>query len=230
VPDRVALWVAQPLAIFALVTRPLIIIMNGAGNRVAHLFGFKAAAESIVHSVEELALLIEDTEEAGMLDADQAELLQNIFELSSKTVRDCMVPRDKMAALDINTPLPQVLATVREQRHTRLPVYDGDFDNVVGIVNTKDLFFLIAQEGVFVLEDAIYPAIFLSPDEEVENALRLFKKAKRHMALVRDGDDRIVGLITLEDILEEIIGDIEDEQDRPHPKRGFLKRRRLRPK
>jgi putative hemolysin len=230
VPDRVALWVAQPLAIFALVTRPLIVIMNGAGNAIARAFGFKAAPESIVHSVEELALLIEDTEEAGMLDADQAELLQNIFELASKKVRDCMVPREKMAAIELNTPLPRVLERVREERHTRLPVYEGQLDNVVGIVNTKDLFFLIAQQGVFVLEDAIYPAIYLHSDEEVENALRLFRKAKRHMALVRDDDDRIVGLITLEDVLEEIIGDIEDGQDLPHPKRGFLKRRRLRPK
>jgi len=107
-----------------------------------------------------------------------------------------------------------------------LPVYEGDPNNIVGIVNTKDLFFLIEQEKVFVLEDAIYPALFLRPDEEISNALRLFRKAKRHMAVVRDETGEVLGLITLEDVLEEIIGDIEDEQDRPHPKRGFLKTRR----
>jgi putative hemolysin len=230
IPDRVALWVAKPLAIFAIVTRPIIVVMNGAGNLIARLSGFRATPESMVHSVQELAMLIEDTEEAGMLDPDQAELLQNIFELSNKEVRDCMVPRHKMAAIEINTPLPKVLEQVRAERHTRVPVYEGELDKIVGIVNTKDLFYLIAQERVFVLEDAVYPAIFLHAEEAIENALRLFRKAKRHMALVRDDDDRILGLITLEDVLEQIIGDIEDEQDRPHPKRGFLKRRRLKPR
>ena len=172
----------------------------------------------MVHSVEELALLIEDTEEAGILDPEQAELVQNVFRLSNKHVADCMVPRDKMAALELTTPMEKILATVREVAHTRLPVFSGDLDNIVGVVNTKNLFYLFTLQGVFVLEDAIYPALFLKPDEEIANALRLFRKAKRPMALVRDDDGKIHGLITLEDILEEIIGDIEDEHDQPIPK------------
>ncbi|MCI0681571.1 MAG: hemolysin family protein [Gemmataceae bacterium] len=229
-PDRVSLWVARPLGWFGFITRPLIVVMNGTGNYFVRLCGFRATPESLVHSVEELALLIEDTEEAGILDPDQAELVQNIFALADKQVRDCMVPRDKVTAIELNTPLDTVLAKVRETGHTRLPVYEGDPNNIVGIVNSKDLFFLLHQERVFVLEDAIYPAIFLKPDEEIGNALRLFRKAKRHMAVVRDEDGTVFGIVTLEDVLEEIIGDIEDEQDRPHPKRGFLKLRRRKPK
>ncbi|MCS7046980.1 MAG: CBS domain-containing protein, partial [Gemmataceae bacterium] len=146
--------------------------------------------------------------------------------LSSKKVVDCMVPREKMAAVELSMPLPKVLDLVRAGGHTRLPVYEGDINNIVGIVNTKDLFFLLEQEkALFVLEDAIYPALYLPPEEEISQALRLFRKAKRHMALVRDAKGTILGLITLEDVLEEIIGDIEDEQDRRHPKRGFLKLR-----
>ncbi len=225
-PDRFALWLARPLGIFTRITRPLIVIINGTGNFIVRCCGFKAQSESLVHSVEELALLIEDTEEAGVIDADQAEMLQNIFALADKRVRDRMVPRDKMAAIELNTPLPKVLEMVRQGGHTRMPVYEGDPNNVVGIVNTKDLFFLLPQERVFLLEDAVYPPMFLKPDEEIGNALNLFRKAKRHMALVRDDDGIIQGLITLEDVLEEIIGDIEDEQDRPHPMRGFLRARR----
>jgi CBS domain containing-hemolysin-like protein len=230
IPDRVSLWVATPLAIFALVTRPLIVLMNGAGNMVARWCGFQPQPEAMVHSVEELTLLIEDTEEAGIIDPDQAELLHNIFELPNKQVRDCMVPRNRMAAIEINTPLPRVLESVRSNGHTRLPVYEGELENIIGIVNSKDIFFLVAQDRLFVLEDAIYPALFLTPDEGIENALRLFRKAKRHMALVRDDQGHIHGLVTLEDVLEEIIGDIEDEQDLPHGKRRFLKRRRLKPR
>src|SRR5262249_4804088 len=112
----------------------------------------------------------------------------------------------------------KVLEKVRAGAHTRMPVYDGELDKIVGIVNTKDLFYLFSLRGVVVLEDAMYPPLFLKPDESMANALRLFRKAKRPMALVRDDDGKIHGLITLEDILEEIIGDIEDEHDRPTPR------------
>lgn len=227
IPDRTALWVARPVLWFARLTRPLILLMNGTGNALLRLAGYEpAGGEGMVHSVEELALLIEDTEEAGVLDADQAEFVQNVFRLSGKRVRDCLVPRDKMAALELSTPPDKVLEVVRREAHTRMPVYEGTLDKVVGIVNTKDLFYLFSLRGVVVLEDALYPPLFLKPDESVGNALRLFRKSHRPMALVRDEEGKIHGLVTLEDVLEEIVGDIEDEHDRPTPK---LPRRAKRP-
>jgi putative hemolysin len=222
-PDRFALWLAGPLNFFAKVTRPFTILMTLTGNALVRLFGFRAASDSLVHSVEELALLVEDTEEAGILDPEQAELVQNVFRLTKKSVADCMVPREKMAALELSAPSERILEAVRSGAHTRMPVYSVELDNIVGIVNTKNLFFLFSLRGVVVLEDAIYPPLFLKPDEEIANGLRLFKKAKRPMALVRNEEGKILGLITLEDILEEIIGDIEDEHDQPMPKQARLK-------
>src|SRR5947208_338199 len=111
---------------FVLVSRRRILIINGSGNAILRLIGARPAAESMVHSVEELALLIEDTEEAGILHPEQAELVQNIFELSNKHVADCMVPRDKMASLELTTPSDKVLEAVREGAHTRMPVYAGE--------------------------------------------------------------------------------------------------------
>jgi CBS domain containing-hemolysin-like protein len=225
-PDRTALWLARPLIVFARLTRPLVLLMNGTANFILHRFGYQSATgEGMVHSVEELQLLIEDTEEAGILDSDQAELAQNVFELSDKRVGDCLVPRDKMAALELNTPPEKVLEAVRSGAHTRMPVYEGELDNVVGIVNTKDLFYLFSLQGVVVLQDALYPPLFLKPEESLANALRLFRKARRPMALVRDEGGKVLGMITLEDVLEEIVGDIEDEHDRPTPK-VVLRRRR----
>jgi len=221
-PARVALWVAPPLRIFAFSARPIIWFMNGAGNFLVRSCGMKTSHETNVHSVDELALLIEDTEEAGILDSDQANMVQNVFALSDKEISDCMVPREKMAVVEIKTPLTEVLEMIRTQGHTRMPVYDGDVDNIVGIVNSKDLFFLVGMSNFVVLEDALYPALFLKPDEDIGNAMRLFRKAKRHMALVRNEEGQILGLVTLEDILEEIIGDIEDEQDKPFAQRRFL--------
>jgi CBS domain containing-hemolysin-like protein len=217
--DRTSQWLSGPLNVFARLSRPLILLMNGTANFILRRLGFHAASgEEMVHSVEELLLLIEDTEEAGILDPDQAIFVQNVFHLSNKRVADCLVPRDKMAALELNTPPDKVLEAVRSGAHTRMPVYEGEIDNIVGIVNTKDLFFLFSLQGVVILQDALYPPLFLKPQESMANALRLFRRARRPMALVRDENDKIHGLITLEDVLEEIVGDIEDEHDRPTPK------------
>jgi putative hemolysin len=218
-PDDTALWVARPLMVFAKLTRPLVVVMNGVGTMILRRFGFRPAhGEQMVHSVDELSMIVEDTEEAGLLGAVQADVLQKVFRLSDKTVRDCMVPRGRMAALALTTPTDQVLEMVRRTGHTRLPVYDGELDNVVGVVNTKDLLYLFTLAGVVVLEDCVYRPLFLKPDEDVANALQLFRKARRPMAIVRDESGKVHGLLTLEDVIEEIVGDIEDEHDRPAPK------------
>ncbi len=218
--EKIALMIAPPLNVFSRLSRPLVRVMNGSSLVFLRWIGYKpAGAEGRVHSVDELRLLVEDTEEAGLLDADQAEFVMNVFELTDKTVRDVMVGRDKLAALNLGMTPDQVLAAVREGAHTRMPVYDGTLDNIVGVVNTKDLFYLFSLKGVVVLEDALYQAHFLPPDEPVSVALRLFKKTKHPMAVVRDDDGVVVGLLTLEDVLEEIVGDIEDEHDGPAPRR-----------
>jgi CBS domain containing-hemolysin-like protein len=213
-PDGMALWVAAPLNVFAKVGWPLIRAMNGTGNFILRFCGFQpASGMELVHSIEELSLLIRDTEQAGVLGVTQAEVVQQAFRLSGKRVRDCMVPRDKMAMLELTAPSEEVLEAVRLGAHTRMPVYQGELDNVVGIVNTKDLFHLFSLGGAVVVKDALYPPRFLKPDDDVAVALALFLKAHRPMALVREEDGRILGLITLEDILEEIVGEIEDEHD-----------------
>jgi putative hemolysin len=225
-PDKTALWVASPLNVFARLTRPVVGVMNGTGNWLLRRLGYTpSGTEGHVHSVEELRLIVEDVEEAGRLDEDQAEIVMNVFALTDKTVSDCMVPRDKMSCLDVNSPPEKVLEVARLGAHTRMPVYDVNPDNVVGIVNTKDLFFLFSTSGAVMLEDALYPATFLDPDEPVANAFRLFRKSHRPMAVVRDSAGIVRGLVTLEDVLEEIVGDIEDEHDVPVPKLRLARRR-----
>jgi CBS domain containing-hemolysin-like protein len=224
--ERIALWVARPVNIFASITGPLTRIMNGSSAWFLRRMGYKdASLEGEIHTVDELRLLVEDTEEAGLLDPDAADMVLNVFALTDKRVRDCMVPREKMAALDVNSPPERVMEVARLGAHTRMPVFDGNLDKVVGIVNTKDLFFLFSTSGAVLLEDALYPAIFLDPDEPVANAFRLFRKSHRPMAVVRDPTGTVLGLITLEDVLEEIVGDIEDEHDVPVPKLKLAHRR-----
>ena len=227
-PVAVALAVTLPLHVFTRLTRPIVVAMNSVGNWVVRLLGFRSiSGEHMVHSVEELTMIVEEVEEAGLLSEDEAEYVQNVFRLKGKRVRDCMVPRDEMAALELHLSPEAILDSVRQGAHTRMPVYEGELDNIVGIVNTKDLFYIFSLRGVVVLQDAMYPALYLRPDQPIADALRLFRRARRPMALVRDQADRIHGLITLEDIIEEIVGDIEDEHDQPQRRRNVLLRPRL---
>ena len=213
-PDTVSLWVARPLLWFALVMRPFIAVMNSLGNGIVKLLGYEPlSGHQMVHSVEELGLIIEETRQAGLLPRDQAEYVRNVFRLPAKRVRDCLVPREKMAALELHMPEQRILEEVRDGAHTRMPVYEGDLDNIVGIVNTKDLFHLFSLRGMVVLDDAMYPATFVDPERPISEVLRRFRRQRRPMAVVRDSEGRTLGLITLEDIVEEIVGEIEDEHD-----------------
>jgi putative hemolysin len=193
--------------------------MNATSNLILRAFGYsRADRHHQVASVQELRMLVEDTQEAGLIEEDTATLVHNVFLLSNKTVGQCMIPRDKMDALEVHTPTAKVLAVVRRSGHTRLPVYDGQVDNIVGILNTKHLFSLITLGHVVILEDVLYPATFIDPEAPVSVALRLFKKTRRPMALVRDAGKQVLGMLTLEDVLEEIVGDIEDEHDAGGPR------------
>ena len=213
-PDVVSLWVARPLLWFATVMRPFIVVMNSLGNGVVRLLGFSPlSGHQMVHSVEELGMIIEETRQAGVLPRDQAEYVRNVFRLPAKKVRDCLVPRTRMAALELHMPEQRILEEVRDGAHTRMPVYEGDLDNIVGIVNTKDLFHLFSLRGMVVLDDAMYPATFVDPDRPISEVLRQFRRQRRPMAVVRDRQGATLGLITLEDIVEEIVGEIEDEHD-----------------
>ena len=217
--DSIALWTARSLNVFARITWPVLRLMNATGNLVLRRLGFETKEHSeAVHSVQELRMLVEDTQEAGLLDKDQATFVRNVFELTDKKVRECMIPIEKMDAIEIHTTPAKVLEIVRACGHTRLPVYDTTIDQIVGILNTKNLFYFLTLRQAVILEDALYPATFIDAEESVGIAMKLFRRTRRPMAVVRDAEKKVIGLITLEDLLEEIVGDIEDEHDEGGPR------------
>jgi CBS domain containing-hemolysin-like protein len=214
--EDVALIVTPPLVVFARVFRPFIHVMNGSGNLIVRLLRLPPVrTEHDVHSVQELGMLVEETAEAGIMPSEQAEYVRNVFRLSGKRVRDVMLPRDRVVALSLNASSEEVLAICRETAHTRMPVWEGNPDNVVGIVNTKNLFHLFSQFRLVLVEDAMYPPIVADPDQTVGALLGVFRRERRPMAVVRDASGTFLGIVTLEDILEEIVGEIEDEHDVP---------------
>jgi CBS domain containing-hemolysin-like protein len=212
--EDVALIVAGPLLAFGHVFRPLIRAMNGTGNWVVRLLRLPpVTSRHLVHSVDELSMLVGESEEAGAITPDEASYARNVFELSEKTVGEIMVPREKVVTLSIAASEEEVLATARDTAHTRMPVWEGKPDNIVGVVNTKDLFHLFSLKGLVILMDAMYPPLFVNPSDPLDRLLRIFRREKRPMAVVRDAEGQYLGIVTLEDILEEIVGEIEDEHD-----------------
>lgn len=216
-PRSVALLVSRPLLVFARVAAPVVAVLNGATTLVLRLLGVREGTPaSRAHSLRELATVVDETSRAGALGPEQAEVLQNVFRLSGKTVRDVMVPLERAGMLDLRWPQERVLDAVIAGAHTRMPVFDGDPTRIVGLVNAKDVFRQYRSEGAVDLGRVMRPIAFVAADARVEEQLQRFRKRRLHMAIVREGEAP-VGLVTLEDLIEEVVGDIEDEHDPVSP-------------
>ena len=217
-PGEIALWCARPLLVFGRIFRVVLVAMNASGNLLLRALGVSVQGGAHrVHSSEELSYLVRESEAAGEIRPSTGRILGNVFRASRRRVRDVMVPRERVFAIERHLDPEAILQRLREEGYTRLPVYDGDLDHVVGILHTKDLFHLYAKTRLVVLQDAIRPGIEMRPDLPMGEALRVFRRGRRHMALVREAGGPLLGLLTLEDILEEIVGEIEDEHDEPTP-------------
>ncbi|MFH1023848.1 MAG: hemolysin family protein [Planctomycetota bacterium] len=211
--EKTSLWVAAPLLIFERIFRPFIWSMNATGNWVVRRFGMTTAAAHVsVHSVEELMMLVDQSHAAGVIHGPHRELIGRIFTFDKKRVKDVMIPREKIIAIELKTPHMDILKRVGSDAFTRVPIYEDDFDNCVGILHTKDLFRMIVDRKMFHLFDLLRSAHVIPPDEPIGQVLRQFQKSRNHIALVKEGE-KIVGLVTLEDIMEEVFGEIQDEHD-----------------
>ncbi|MBI4055599.1 MAG: HlyC/CorC family transporter [Elusimicrobia bacterium] len=213
-PERVSLWVAFPMYLFQTLFRPFIYFLNQTGNRVARLAGLSPNPHASVHSAEELKMLLAESHRAGVIGEQESELLRNVFELPKKRVADIMIPPERIRGLEINLSSEEILDLIQEEGYTRFPVYENSLDEILGIIHTKDLFYLYQQTGLVILHDLLRQPLWVDPEAPIGSLLRHFQRNRLHIALVRK-DARTLGLVTLEDILEEITGEIQDEHDSP---------------
>jgi CBS domain containing-hemolysin-like protein len=211
-PEPVVMVVALPMRLFYLVFKPFIWVLNHLSNALLKSIGIVATHEE-VHSAEELQYLLERGKESGAIESGDHALIQNVFNLSEQTARQIMVSRTKMVGIEISTPVGGLLERVIEEGYSRLPVYKETLDNIVGIVYTKDILTLVQHQELIVLQDIVRPAYFVHGGKSLRELLREFQKRRIHVAIVIDDFGGTAGMITLEDILEEIVGDILDEYD-----------------
>jgi CBS domain containing-hemolysin-like protein len=166
--------------------------------------------------VKDIRYLVDAGKKQGLFSEEERKMIERILKLKNTTALDIMIPRTDMLCLPINTPLDALVQIIIEEGHTRIPVYEGDFDHIVGIVHAKDILkFWKKAGGENSLEDILRPPYFIPETRRVEELLKEFKAKKSHMAIVIDEYGATAGLLTIEDILEEIVGEIQDEYDMP---------------
>ena len=212
--EWLALAVARPLELFAIVFRPFIFIFNRTGQTLASLIGLHASlGHAAVYSEAELRQLVDISRESGHLRAEERRLIHQVFEFSDTLVREAMVPRPAIAAISADCSLKDIQAAFEQHRYSRLPVYRASLDNVIGFIHSKDLIPFLLHPADFKLESVLQSPMYVVDTARLEDVLRQMQKAKTHFGFVVDEHGGIEGIITLEDLLEEIVGDISDEHD-----------------
>ena len=214
-PDGTALMVTGPLNLFLAIFRPFILVLNATGNFVTRRLGLEAATEhGSVHSVEELELLVHTTREAGEIDEQQELMVSGVFDFKDTIVRKVMTPRPDITAIDIETPTGEILRVVAASGHSRLPVYEDNLDNIVGLIHVKDVLQDVADGSMDASVRALMrPALFVPESKRASFLLSELRRQKIQLAVVRDEYGVVSGIVTIEDLLEEIVGDILDEYD-----------------
>jgi CBS domain containing-hemolysin-like protein len=211
--ESVSKAVARPLMLFSRVMSPFIWVLNGAANALLRLVRVPMASEgSHAHSSEELRLLVMQARAHGKLDASDTAMLAGVFDFHEKRARDVMRPRTDMCAIPVDASKDEVWETLRKERYSRFPVYGESLDDILGVLLAKDLF-LHDGDGPFDLRRWVREAVFLPDSRRAELVLDDLRRTRAHMAVVLDEYGGTAGIITMEDLVEEVIGDIADEYD-----------------
>lgn len=209
--EKIALLVSPSMEIFIKIFHPVILVFMGMSNFILKILRIAPAKRSPLITEEELRLMIEIGKEEGVLSDEERKMLHRIFEFGDTKVGDVMIPKEKITAVNINTSPEELLNIFVEQGHARLPVYKDSLDNIVGVVYARDLLYILRDKGLFVLQDLIHGAYFVAFTLRVNELLRKFQSDKIQIAIVVDEHKKTLGLVTLEDLIEEIVGEIEEE-------------------
>lgn len=229
--ETTSLWIIRPLSLFATIFKPFIWILNGAGILVLKLIGFKApSGHQLVHSEEEIKMILAQSAEEGAIEKEEAEMVYRVLKLGDLPVREIMIPRTKIIAFSIETPLKSVIKTAEENLHSRFPVYKDSIDNIVGFIHIKEIYKYALSDSKQKIVESLYKTLLrkenkarisktrlirkiltVSQAQEIDEVLLEMRSKRVHIAVVNDELGGTAGIVTLEDILETLVGEIHDE-------------------
>ena len=218
--EFVSLWTTRPTQIVGMIFRPFIKVMSGSAALIMRMFGLQpAGVHSVAHSPEEIRMLVEQSHQEGEIEAEQEQMIHGVFEFPEILAREIMTPRPDIIALDVNTGMEEVVQLLIEEGHSRIPVYEENLDNIVGVLLVKDLLpYMAGTKGEgFVLREALREPYFVPDTKRISELLAELRTRNVHLAIVIDEFGGTEGIVTLEDLLEEIVGEIYDEYDVAEP-------------
>ncbi len=211
--ETYALIVARPLLVLSWIARPLIWFLAASSNLILKPFGDKTTFSEGKLSADELQELVVEASKTGSVDAQVGAIASRAFELEGLTAKDVMIPRERIDAIPIDASLEQLQEILLERGHERMPVYEGALDNIVGYIIVKDVLTLVWNQELIILHDVTRPAFFVHEAMLARHVLAEFQRRHTQLAIVRDQQSRVLGLITVEDILEKLVGDLFDENE-----------------
>ena len=217
-PTNTTFSIAWPLRIFYILFRPIIWVMNGLANFILRLMGIKPIHGSEIHSEEELKMIITESQEGGAIEQTERDLIQNVFEFDDRRVNNIQTLRKNVSAVEIGTTVREAIDYAINEGYSRYPVYEESLDNIKGILYTKDLVKLTLDkpnETSFI--EILRKPLFISESSKIKNLLKQFQKKRIQMAVVTNEIGELTGIVSMEDILEELVGEIQDEYDNEDP-------------
>ena len=215
--ESTAMFVAYPLRGFTIVFQPFIWLMNSMSNGFLRMINIPPAEESDIHSSEELQLLEKQSADSGEIEEEDYEIIKNAFDFTDHSAKQIMVPRQNILSIDIEDPIEDIINVIVDSGYSRIPVYEGSIDNIIGVLYTKEIIReYIKRNGNLTntdLRDLMREAFFVVGSKKISDLLKNFQQKKQHLAIVIDEFGGTEGIISLEDILEELVGEIQDEED-----------------
>ena len=212
-PEEVSLWTAGPLIVFSRIFTPFIHVLNGSANLLLKALGMRAATElERIHRPEEIEMLLDQSYESGLLSKEPVDMIRGVFDLSETTAGEVMTPRTEVVALDVQITVDEAADAILASRHSRLPVFEENLDHVVGVVLARDVW-EAQREGIPELAGLVRPAAFMPQSKTVEDLLRDMQQGQIQIVVVVDEFGGTAGIVTIEDLIEEIVGEIRDEHE-----------------
>lgn len=215
--EQTTLLLAYPLNFFYIIFRPFIWVLNGFANFVLKLIGIKSMHDAEIHSSDELKYLIQQSNEGGNIESNNYDIIKNAFDFSERTAKQVMIPRNLITSLNVNTFNEEELEKLLDEGYSRIPCHEGSIDNTIGLIHIKDILKKLRQHEEIVIRDLIRPIIIIPENKKIGILLKEFQVRHIHMAIIVNEFGGVEGIVTMEDIIEELVGEIQDEYDNEIP-------------